>query len=240
MTNRRSTRARGRSEDTVDLRGVEAGGGRRSAHLPEEEGPFTFVIDQVSRKEGKDSGKAYLDLRCKVYSGRYKGKVVWHNCSLQPQALFNLRQVMEACGLDAEKVFRIPVLIRTLTGKRFKAEVEDDEYNGKVKSVLSEFIIDQPDGDEDEDEDGEEEDEEEDEDDEEDEEEDEDEEPPARARRRAPARAPARAAAPSRNGTRAAPARTRAAAAAPARSSRRRAPADDDDEDLDEIDLEDL
>lgn len=229
-----------RDDDVVDLRGVEAGSGRRSAHLPVEDGPYKFEVAAVKVAEGKDSGKKYLDVQARVVAGPYKGKKVYHSCSLQPKALFNLKNLMQACGVEAERAFKIPVLIKTLTGKKFTAEVEDDEWNDKVKSVISEFILDAPakksrrardeeDEDEEEEEDEEEDEEEEDEEDEEEDDEDEEEEEPVKTRK---ARSTSKTTA-----------KTKTKAKAPSRSRGRRRAADDedeDDEDLDDIELDDL
>jgi hypothetical protein len=239
MVNQRRRR-RSEDDDVVDLRGVEAGSGRRAAHLPEEEGPYNFVVDDVTEEVGNDSGKKYLNVRVKVRDGDYKGKVVYHNCSLQPKALFNLRSLMEACKLDAEKRFKIRDLIRQLKGKTFSAEVEDDEYNGKVKSIIAEFVIPSArskrvaqaaDDDDEEDEEDENVEDDEDEDVDEDDEDEEEEAPAAPARRR-------RAQAAS-NGRSSAPAKARAGAASRTRS-RKAADDDEDDEDLDDIELDDL
>lgn len=236
MTNRRS---RAQRDEVIKLGGVDASGGGRSAHLPEDEGPYTFIVDKGEDRVGKDSGKRTLNWRCTVTKGGYKGKHVYHNTSLQPQALFNLKQMMIACGVDPNRDRKVSQILTVLKGKSFQAYVADDEYNGRLKSVIDEFVLEGEEVDDDDAEDDEDEpDDDEAEEDEDDEEEEEDEEPTPPARRSRAA--PARAAASSRNGAVAtAPTRSRSrAAAAPARPRRR--PADEDDEDLDDIELDDL
>ena len=68
------------------------------ASLPE--GDFLFEVEDVEQKTSESSGNDYLSLTFKVAEGEFKGKKVWHNCSLQPQALFNLRGVLEALGFE--------------------------------------------------------------------------------------------------------------------------------------------
>lgn len=195
----------------VSFKGVEGGGGKRSAHLPEDGGPYTFLIADATEGEGQDSGKAYINVKARVSKGEYRGKTVYHICSLQKKALFNLRNIMTACGMDpGERTFDSVKICKALKGKTFQADVEDDTYNGKTKSVLSEFVFDAPttkrkraaDDDDEEDEEEEEEDEEE-------------EEKPAR--------------------------RSRTKVTTKSASKRKARDEDeDDDEDLDDIDLDDL
>lgn len=236
MTNRRTRASR---DEVIRLKGVDASGGGRSAHLPDDEGPYTFVVVKGEDRLGKDSGKRTINWQCKVSVGGYKGKNVYHNTSLQPQALFNLKQMMIACGVDPDRDRKVSAILTALKGKTFQAYVVDDEYNGKLKSIIDEFVLEGEDIEDDDAEDDEDEDEDEESDDDE---EEEDEEPAPVSRRRAARPA---AAAPSRNGraAAAAPARTRArAAAATAPTRRRRAPVEeeDEDEDLDDIELDDL
>lgn len=235
-----------RSSGTVDTRNVEPGG--RSAHVPEAQ--YHFVIDSAELKEGKDSGKDYIQVKAAIDTGKYKGKAIFHSCSLQPQALFNLRQLMDACEMAPGR-FDPVKLCRQLKGKKFSAFVEDDEYNGRTKSVIADFVL--P-GEDDEDEDDDEEEEDEEEDDEE-----EEEEAPRRGRaasRTRAAAAPARGS--SRGNTKASDtSRARGSSRATAssrrtssstssakssrgRTARRRQNDDEDDEELDDIELDDL
>lgn len=219
MTNRRASR---RDNDPVlDFDGVDAWtGGGRSAHLPMEENPFRFKITKGEPKIGQDSKKPYILWTCVVESGEHRGKKVLHNTTLQPQALGNLKGLIEACGVRPKSA-RASLVIKSLTGKSFRANVMDDEYNDKVKSVIDEYVIGGKraapvDDDEDEDEDDVE--------DEDEDEEEEEEAPPSRARRTSRASSRATASSRSSNG----------------RRSRATVVEDDDDEDLDDLELDDL
>lgn len=239
---RRSSR-RG-DDDVVRLSRVEAGSGRRSAHLPEEENPFEFTIESITRETGRDSGKAYLNVKLKVKSGPRKGKIVYSTCSLKPEALWNLKNMLIAAGLTtlAERDLKVAQIIKAATGKSLFANVADDEYNGKIKSVIDTWEaevataprrrrVEEEDDEEEEDEEVEDddlEDEDEGEDDLE-EDEDEDEEEPAPVKRKS-------ASAKSKTSTKPA---VRATAARASRGRSRRA-SDDDDEDLDDLELDDI
>ena len=257
-----ATRARRRGDDVVDFKGVNAGGGGRSAHLPEDEGPYLFRIKKGERKEGEDSGKPYINWLCVVDKGPYKGKKVYNITSLNPKALWNLRGMMEASGINpGDRSMNVAAIIKRLTNKTFQAEVEDDEYNDKVKSKIAEYVVAVKDDDvDDEDDDDEEEDEEE-------EDEEEDEPAPRRGKAKVTPKPRSRKAAPVEDDedeeeedeeddeeeeeppakkSRASARSTTKAASSPrssksSRSARRsKKVEDDDDEDLDDIDLDDL
>jgi len=143
---------------TVDMTGVESGG-----VVPE--GEWMCTIVEVEVKTGEDSGKKYL-----AFTGQTeKGKVFW-NCSLQPQALFNLRSLLEACEIevpDSEMELDLDELIDC----EFVAVVSTEKREGKLRNKVDAYLsaedytpaeTEEEDEDEDEDED-EEEDEDEDE-----------------------------------------------------------------------------
>jgi len=62
-----------------------------------EEGDYLVEVDEVEDKESS-TGNPMLVFTFKVTEGEGKGRKLFHNCSLQPQALFNLRAVLEALG----------------------------------------------------------------------------------------------------------------------------------------------
>lgn len=255
-----ATRSRRRGDDVVDFKGVQVGGGGRSAHLPEEEGPYVFRVKKGERKEGEESGKPYINWLCVVDKGPYKGKKVYNITSLNPKALWNLRGMMEAAGINpGDRSMNVAAIIKRLTNKTFQAEVEDDEYNGNVKSKIAEYVVAVKDDDvDDEDDEDEEEDEEEEEEDEpaprrgkakvtpkprsrkaapveDDEDEDEEEEEEDEDEEEEPPAKKSRGSA--RSSSKASSTRRSSKSS---RSAKRSKVEDDDDEDLDDIDLDDL
>jgi hypothetical protein len=228
-------------DDIIRLSKVEAGSGRRSAHLPEEENPFEFTIESITREIGRDSGKAYLNVKLKVKSGARKGKVVYSTCSLKPEALWNLKNMLISAGLSslAEKDLRTAQIIKSATGRTLLANVVDDEYQGKVKSVIEDWVVEErprrskrqevDDEDEEDEEEGDEDEDDDDLDDDEEEDEEEEEEEPAPVKRKS---------ATAKSKTTQKP----AAKKKPARASRGRSrdTSDDDDEDLDDLELDDI
>lgn len=123
-----------------------------------------------------------LDFKFEIISGKNKGSILFYTCSLQPQALFKLKVVLEALGYEIpEGNFNLD--IDELIDLECSVEVAHETYEGKKRARIVEFITSDEDDDSDEDDeddedtdDEDEDDEDEDEDDDEDEDEDEDEE----------------------------------------------------------------
>jgi Protein of unknown function (DUF669) len=159
----------------IDFSGVdhEIRSGGRAAHVPE--GDYLAKPVNAELRKSEKSGSRYISWRFQVVEPKkYKGKTLYDRTSLKPDALWNLRNLVHAAlgkniagkvvNFDPEVVYGKPLMIT----------VEDDEYEGKIRSQIVDY---QPkakyeEGDDDEDEEGEDDDEEEEE--EEDEEEDED------------------------------------------------------------------
>lgn len=107
------------------------------ALLPE--GEYVLEVDEVEQKTSDNSGSDYLGFTFKVAEGDFKGKKVYHNCSLQPQALFNLRGVLEALG------YEVPTGVMELDptdliGERCGASIAHEKYEGKTKLRPVEFF----------------------------------------------------------------------------------------------------
>lgn len=128
-TNRKASKKAGISVDFSDT--------ESQASLPE--GDFLFEVDEVEQKTSENSGNDYLSITFKVAEGGFKGKKVWHNCSLQPQALFNLRGVLEALG------FEVPQGVMELDpadmiGESCGGTVQLEVYEGKKRPRIVEFF----------------------------------------------------------------------------------------------------
>lgn len=108
-----------------------------NAVLPEDE--YLLEVEDVEQKTSENSGNDYLAITFKVAEGKHKGQKVWHNCSLQPQALFNLRSVLEALG------FTIPQGSMELDpadmiGEVCGGTIAHETYEGKKKARVIEFF----------------------------------------------------------------------------------------------------
>ena len=167
----------------VDFSGVQAGGRRR---IPS--GDYPFKIVEISEDEG-DAG-TYWTVVSEVMTGKHKGFKDYNNYSFSSKALWKLRQLLEACGIDVPES-SMNLNPRDVIGLTSGGSVEDDTYKGKTRSkVMDVFSIDEleesddDDEDEDDDDEDEEDDDEEIDDDEDDEEEEEEEEEPPKKKKK--------------------------------------------------------
>jgi hypothetical protein len=158
----------------VDFSGVdkEIRSGGRAAHVPE--GDYLAKPVNAELRKSEKSGSRYLSWRFQVIEPKkFKGKTLYDRTSLKPDALWNLRNLIHAAigknvagkvlNLDPEVVYGKPLMIT----------VEDDEYEGKIRSQIVDYQpkskYEEADEDDEEDEDEEADEEEEEEEDEEDE-----------------------------------------------------------------------
>jgi hypothetical protein len=127
----------GRNKGTgvsVDLSGVETGS--RKA-IPE--GTYPVTVDSIELKKSDNSGGNYLSFTFEVEEGTHKGSKLFHNCSLQPQALFNLKSVLLALGFEIpNKAFDLDTT--QLVGLSCLVEVSHEVYEGKKKARITDFI----------------------------------------------------------------------------------------------------
>lgn len=133
---------------TIDLSGVE------SARKAIPEGSYIVSVNDASI-ENSSKGSDYIKFEFEVIEGPHKGAKLFHNCSLQPQALFNLKGVLEALGFTIpSKAFDLD--LSELLGLECEVEVGHETYEGKKRARILEFISgseDEEDDDEDEDDD---------------------------------------------------------------------------------------
>lgn len=121
---------------TIDFEGVESGGGK--IHVPE--GDYKFEIVEIKTKKGSESGKPVLFFHLKLNSGPKggNGKILRHSCSLQKQALWNLRNLLEACGKEVPSK-PVKIDLDKLIGLEGAVSVVDGEYDGKTTSEVATF-----------------------------------------------------------------------------------------------------
>lgn len=154
---------------SVDFTGVEAGG------RPCPDGTFKAEITSFEQEESS-TGNEMIVAKYKILTGKGKGAIIYDNLSLQPQALFRLKSLCEALGIEADGATDLDP--EDFVGQEVLVDVENETYEGKKRARAAGYAsLDsesaEEDGeeaeDEDEDEDADDEDEGEDDDDEEDE-----------------------------------------------------------------------
>ena len=125
----------------VNFEGVEASG-------KVAEGRHLLTVDgtpEVKTSEG--SGNDYINWKFKAPGG-----VIYHTTSLQPQALWNLRNVLESLGLEVEESV-MDLDLSEMDGLTCGGEVEHETYQGKKRPRLVDiFPAEELDGEEEEEE----------------------------------------------------------------------------------------
>jgi len=121
----------------VDFGGVDPEirkGGGRAAHVPE--GDYLVKVISGEMRTSEKKGTKYFNWRLGIVKPeKYKGKAMYLTTSLKPDALWNLRNLIHAAtGKNvAGKVVNVDP--DALVGKVVCCTAEDDEYEGKIKSV---------------------------------------------------------------------------------------------------------
>lgn len=127
----KSRKGRSSSSVNVDLSGVEAS---RKA-IPE--GTYEVVVNEATQKDSRD-GNPMIALEFEVTEGAHKGAKLYENCSLQPQALFKLKSVLLALGMDIpNKAFDLN--LRDLVGLTCEVEVGHEVYEGKKRARILQY-----------------------------------------------------------------------------------------------------
>ena len=196
--------------------------GARAARVPD--GDYLVKIMDAQMRENEDTGSRGINIRAQIVKPtKYKGKTQYGYCSLKKEALWNLRNLINASLGRNVAGKTVDLDLEKFKDKVVGAVIEEDEYQGKVRSRISTWFpreeFEESDEDEDDESEEEEEDEYEDEEEEEEEEDDEDEEdeePQPRSRSR------------------------KASSRSRSRSRRSRDDEEEEDEDLEEVDVEDL
>ncbi len=141
------------------------------------DGDYPLVVKEVSQEEGDKA--PYWSWLFQVNKGDHKGVQAYHNTSLAPQALWNLKNVLEALGMEVPDS-SLEVKLSELPDLECGATLERTTWENKSKMQIVDFFplddLEDDEDDDDEDDDDEEDDDkgkEESDDDEEEEEDDE-------------------------------------------------------------------
>ena len=114
----------------IDMTGVE-GGGRLCP-----EGIHKVQVEEITPETSASSGKPYLAWKFRTADGSYR---LYHNTSLQPQALFNLKQVLIALGVEVPNSV-MKLNLDKVVGRKCYVEVEHEIYEGKKKARIIDFL----------------------------------------------------------------------------------------------------
>jgi hypothetical protein len=115
----------------VDFSGVESGG----KAVPD--GAYTVEVAEVTEEESSE-GNPYLKWKLKISEGDCKGSVLYDNTSLQPQALWRLKGVLESLDVEVEdSVMKLD--IGDFVDGTFDVIVVNENYEGRDRPKVSEY-----------------------------------------------------------------------------------------------------
>ena len=114
----------------VDFTGTESG----PKILPE--GEYSAEVYNFEKKKSDNSGKYYLAWEFRVVdeTGEYEGVRLHHNTTLQEQGLFNLKNLLDAIGIDTDG--KIQFTLEQVKGAMVNVAVDTETYQGKKKSKI--------------------------------------------------------------------------------------------------------
>lgn len=118
----------------VDFSGVESGG----KAVPD--GPYTVEVVEVTEEESKDEGNPYLKWKLRITEGDCKGSTLFDNTSLQPQALWKLKGLIESLGEEVpDSVMKID--INDFIDATLDVIVVNENYEGRDRPKVSEYGV---------------------------------------------------------------------------------------------------
>lgn len=122
----------GAKATVVDFSGVKDRGSFNPKHVAE--GDYAATIVKVEDGESKKTGAAQYIFTIKV--DKFSQNSYPYYCVIQENQLWKLRNIAVAAGLNVPKK-RMKFDPNKVTGKKIGVTLEDDEYEGKMKSVIS-------------------------------------------------------------------------------------------------------
>lgn len=151
---RRSSKSSGSADVFVVDFSKEVEGGGGGTRVPENDYKVKIIKAKKERSKEKDTPGVILTL--KIVEGKFAGKKMIERLWITPKSLWRLRSLLEALGMEVpKKALKIPA--KKLVGKEVGATIiDDDPYNGRIKSKVGDWIdletLSELDSDEDEDE----------------------------------------------------------------------------------------
>jgi hypothetical protein len=137
MAKKKKSSSSGKDVLRIDFRKEEEGGGG-GIRIPENDYAAKIVGAKKIRSSEKDTPGILI--KCKVTSGKQKGKVLPDRLWITPKSLWRIRSLLEAIGVTVPKsVVNVP-LKKLLNKELGITVVDDDPYQGRIKSKIADFI----------------------------------------------------------------------------------------------------
>jgi hypothetical protein len=111
------------------MKGVEA-----RVTLPEDD--YRVKVAEITQEEGQNAD--YLKWKWEVVSGKFKGKFIYDNTSLAPQALWRLANLLTAMGQDVPDD-DLELDFEELKGTEVMAVVHHEDYEGRPQAKVADY-----------------------------------------------------------------------------------------------------
>lgn len=116
---------------TVDMSGVESGG----KAVPD--GVYEVEVAEITEEESSE-GNPYLKWKLRVTEGPCKGAPLYDNTSLQPQALWRLKGLLETLGVEVPDS-SMDLDLEEYVGMTMTVTVANEEYQGKDRPKVAQY-----------------------------------------------------------------------------------------------------
>lgn len=129
---KRTSRRKGGNTVNVDFEGVDV-----RVLLPE--GMYETTVDEVKLED--NNGKPYLAWKFKTIDDdpKFDGKTLYNNTSLQPQSLWVLASLLDCLGVERPNG-PMDLDLEELVGLEVMLQVEHEEYEGKTRAKVVDFM----------------------------------------------------------------------------------------------------
>ena len=101
------------------------------------EGRYPARIDKVEERTSS-AGNEYWNVEFTIIDGEYEGRKLWGVFMLSPQALWKLRALAQACGLDLSGERELDS--EELVGQEVGIVVTTEEYDGQTRNRVNQFF----------------------------------------------------------------------------------------------------
>lgn len=117
----------------LDFTNVKESSGINPKHRPagDYRVKVTKVTEEPTKKDPKKLQWIFVMVPTDMQSAAYP-----YYCQLEENTLWKIRNLLIACGIDVPKK-RVNVDPSKLVGREIGVTLEDDEYEGKLKSVIT-------------------------------------------------------------------------------------------------------
>lgn len=118
---------------TIDFSNVKDG------FEPMPAGKYEAVLTAYEMKIAKQSNSPYVALTFDISEPEYEGRKAWRNFSLQPQALWALKQALVAMGIDRESLsgeVDLDEVLQGAVGLNCILELDIREWNGRFTNEV--------------------------------------------------------------------------------------------------------